>query len=98
MRPIVSPNAPGGILNPDGVEQALSAGSGQIEAQVMKLGMVAEASCISKPWTIIHGGDGPVGGELLVDAQQVQIPGTVLAFLEPIIKARMVSHPVVVAS
>ena len=31
----------------------LQAGFGQIEAQVMKPGMVAEATCISKPWKII---------------------------------------------
>ena len=29
------------------------AGFGQIEAQVMKVGMVAEATCISKPWVVI---------------------------------------------
>lgn len=39
-----------GILIPDGAgERAISAGFGQIEAQVMKVGMVAEAACISKP-------------------------------------------------
>jgi len=44
-----------GILIPDGAgRQTLSAGFGQIEAQVMKVGMVAEASCISKPWTIFR--------------------------------------------
>jgi multidrug resistance efflux pump len=95
---IVSPvMRPAGILIPDGAgQQALSAGFGQIEAQVMKIGMVAEASCISKPWTIIPmvvtGVQNYIaagqfrGGELLVDAQQVQIPGTILAFLEPIYK------------
>src|SRR3954469_11708526 len=45
---------PAGVLIPEGAgRQALSAGFGQIEAQVMKVGMVAEATCISKPWTII---------------------------------------------
>ena len=29
------------------------AGFGQLEAQVMKVGMVAEATCISMPMTII---------------------------------------------
>jgi multidrug resistance efflux pump len=44
-----------GILIPDGAgRQTLSAGFGQIEAQVMKVGMVAEASCISKPWTMFR--------------------------------------------
>jgi len=32
---------------------ALTAGFGQIEGQVMKVGMVAEATCVSKPWVII---------------------------------------------
>ncbi len=83
-----------GVLIPDATRQALSAGFGQIEAQVMKVGMVAEATCISKPWTIIpmvvtgvqdYIAAGQFrGGEQLVEAQQVQIPGTILAFLEPI--------------
>jgi len=84
-----------GILIPDGAgRQTLSAGFGQIEAQVMKVGMVAEASCISKPWTIIpmvvtgvqdYIAAGQFrGGEQLVEAQQVQRPGTILTFLEPI--------------
>ncbi len=84
-----------GVLIPDGAgRQTLSAGFGQIEAQVMKVGMVAEASCISKPWTIIpmvvtgvqdYIAAGQFrGGEQLVEAQQVQRPGTILTFLEPI--------------
>jgi len=86
-----------GVLIPDGAgQQFLSAGFGQIEAQVMKVGMVAEATCISKPWTIIpmvvtgvqdYIAAGQFrGGEQLVEARQVQIPGTILAFLEPIYK------------
>jgi multidrug resistance efflux pump len=84
-----------GILIPEGAgRQTLSAGFGQIEAHVIKVGMVAEATCISKPWTIIPMVVTSVqdyiaagqfrGGEQLVDAQQVQRPGTILAFLEPI--------------
>jgi multidrug resistance efflux pump len=83
-----------GILIPDNAGRVLSAGFGQIEAQVMKVGMVAEASCISKPWTIIPMVVTSVqnyiaagqfrGGEQLVEAQQVAAPGTILAFLEPI--------------
>jgi multidrug resistance efflux pump len=86
-----------GVLIPDGAgQQVLSAGFGQIEAQVMKVGMVGEASCVSKPWTIIpmvvtgvqdYIAAGQFrGGEQLVEARQVQIPGTILAFLEPIYK------------
>src|SRR3954447_13915282 len=45
---------PAGILIPEGAGQrVLQAGFGQIEAQVMKEGMVAEATCISRPWVII---------------------------------------------
>jgi multidrug resistance efflux pump len=83
-----------GILIPDDAGRTLSAGFGQIEAQVMKVGMVAEAACISKPWTIIpmvvtgvqkYIAAGQFrGGEQLVEAQQVLTPGTILTFLEPI--------------
>lgn len=86
-----------GILIPDGAgERTLSAGFGQIEAQVMKVGMVAEAVCISKPWAVIPmvvtGVQNYIaagqfrGGEQLVEARQVLAPGTILAFLEPIYK------------
>jgi multidrug resistance efflux pump len=85
-----------GILIPDDAGRTLSAGFGQIEAQVMKVGMVAEAACISKPWKIIpmvvtgvqdYIAAGQFrGGEQLVEAQQVLAPGTILAFLEPIYK------------
>jgi multidrug resistance efflux pump len=72
------------------------AGFGQIEAQVITVGMVAEATCISKPWTIIpmvitnvqdYIAAGQFrGGEQLIEAQQVQAPGTILVFMEPIYK------------
>jgi multidrug resistance efflux pump len=86
---------PAGVLIPEGAgRQRLQAGFGQIEAQIMKVGMVAEATCVSKPWTVI-----PLvvtgvqdfiaagqfrGGEQLVDPQQVTRPGTILVFLEPL--------------
>src|SRR6266478_7684315 len=83
-----------GVLIPDNAGRTLSAGFGQIEAQVMKVGMVAEASCISKPWTIIPMVITSVqdyiaagqfrGGEQLIEAQQVAQPGTILVFMEPI--------------
>jgi hypothetical protein len=54
----------------------------------MKVGMVAEATCISKPWTIIpmvvtnvqdYIAAGQFrGGEQLIEAQQVAAPGTIL--------------------
>jgi multidrug resistance efflux pump len=83
-----------GVLIPEGAGRTLSVGFGQIESHVIKVGMVAEAACISKPWTIIPMVVTSVqdyiaagqfrGGEQLVEAQQVQTPGTILAFLEPI--------------
>ena len=45
---------PAGVLIPtEAGREALVAGFNQIEAQVMKAGMVAEVTCISKPLTII---------------------------------------------
>jgi multidrug resistance efflux pump len=88
---------PAGILIPEGAgQQALQAGFGQIEAQVMKVGMIAEVTCVSKPWTIIPMTVTYVqdviaagqfrGGEQLLDAQQVRQPGTLLVYLEPLYK------------
>jgi multidrug resistance efflux pump len=87
---------PAGILIPDKDRQVLSAGFGQIEAQIMKVGMIAEVTCISKPFTVIPMVVSDVqdyiaagqfrGGEQLVEAQQVTKPGTLLAFLEPLYK------------
>ena len=86
---------PAGVLIPEGAgRKTITAGFGQIEAQVMKIGMVAEATCISKPWTVIPMVVTGVqdfiaagqfrGGEQLIDAQQVVRPGTILVFLEPL--------------
>ena len=87
---------PAGILIPDAGKQVLSAGFGQIEAQIMKAGMIAEVTCISKPFTVIPMVVSDVqefiaagqyrGGEQLIEAQQVGKPGTLLAFLEPLYK------------
>jgi multidrug resistance efflux pump len=93
---IVNPIArSAGILIPDGAgRRALVAGFGQIEAQVMRVGMVAEVTCVSTPWTIIpmvvvgvqdYIAAGQFrGGEQLVDAQAVTRPGTILTYLEPL--------------
>jgi multidrug resistance efflux pump len=86
---------PAGVLIPEGAGQrALQAGFGQIEAQVMKVGMVAEVTCVSKPWKIIPMVVADVqdyiaagqfrGGEQLIDPQQVARPGTLLVSLEPL--------------
>lgn len=88
---------PAGILIPEGAGQrGMQAGFGQIEAQIMKAGMIAEVTCVSKPWTIIPMVVTDIqdfiaagqfrGGEQLVEAQQVTRPGTLLVFLEPLFK------------
>jgi multidrug resistance efflux pump len=88
---------PAGILIPEGAgQQGLQAGFGQIESQIMKPGMIAEATCVSKPFTVIPMVVTSVqdyiaagqfrGGEQLLEAQQVARPGTLLVFLEPLFK------------
>jgi hypothetical protein len=88
---------PAGILIPEGAgERGLQAGFGQIEAQVLKAGMVAEAACVSKPWTIIpmiitnvqdYIAAGQFrGGEQLIDVANAAKPGTITVFLEPLYK------------
>jgi multidrug resistance efflux pump len=86
---------PAGVLIPEGAGQrSMQAGFGQIEAQVMTVGMAAEVTCVSKPWTIIPMVVTGVqdfiaagqfrGGEQLIDPQQVTRPGTLLVLLEPL--------------
>jgi hypothetical protein len=65
----------------------------------MKVGMVAEVACVSKPWTVIPMTVAAVqdyiaagqfrGGEQLLEAQQVTQPGTLLVFLEPLYEGRL---------
>jgi multidrug resistance efflux pump len=86
---------PAGVLIPDGAGQrGLQAGFDQIEAQIMKIGMAAEVTCVSKPFTVIPMVVTGVqdfiaagqfrGGEQLFDPQQVTRPGTLLITLEPL--------------
>lgn len=87
---------PAGILIPEASRPSLQAGFNQIEAQIMKIGMTAEVTCVSKPFTVIPMVVTDVqdyiaagqfrGGEQLVEAQQVTRPGTLLVFLEPLYK------------
>jgi multidrug resistance efflux pump len=86
---------PAGILVPaEAGRRGLWAGFGQIEAQVMKVGMVAEVACISKPLTIIpmvvtEVQDLIAAGQVrptdqLIDPIQAAQPGTIAVFLEPL--------------
>ena len=86
---------PGGVLIPaEAGRWGLIAGFSQLEAQVMKPGMVAEVACISKPFTIIPMVVTDVqeliatgqfrASDQLIDAQQAQAPGTITVYLEPL--------------
>jgi multidrug resistance efflux pump len=93
---VVNPFArPAGLLIPDGSGTTkLAAGFGQIEGQVLKVGMIAEAACVSKPWTIIPMvvtdvqdaiAAGQIrGGDQLIDPSQSTDQGTIVAWLEPL--------------
>src|ERR1700751_5919006 len=86
-----------GVLIPEGAGQrSLQAGFGQIEAQIMQVGMIAEAACVSKPFTIIPMVVTDVqdyiaagqfrGGEQLIDPQQVTRPARLPVRREPLYK------------
>lgn len=86
---------PAGILVPEEAGRGtLIAGFGQIEAQVMRPGMVAEATCVGKPFTIIplvvtEVQDVIAAGQLrptdqLIDVTQLAKPGTLTVFLQPL--------------
>ncbi|QIO33916.1 HlyD family secretion protein [Bradyrhizobium sp. 1(2017)] len=88
---------PAGVLIPaEAGQNILQAGFGQIAAQIVKEGMLAEATCMSKPWTIIPMVVTTVqdyiaagqfrAGEQLLEAQNIAQPGSVLVFLEPLYK------------
>jgi multidrug resistance efflux pump len=88
---------PAGILIPDTAgTRGLQAGFDQIEAQIMTIGMAAEVTCVSKPFSVIPMVVTSVqdyiaagqfrGGEQLLDPQQVSRPGTLLIVLEPLYK------------
>jgi multidrug resistance efflux pump len=86
---------PAGILIPTEAGRiGLQAGFGQIEAQVLRPGMIAEAACTSVPFKIIPLVVTDVqsviaAGQLrptdqLVDPMQVSRPGAIMAYLEPL--------------
>jgi multidrug resistance efflux pump len=86
-----------GVLIPEDLghgQEGLVAGFHQIEGQVMRPGMLAEAVCISRPWAVIPMVVTRVQGfiasgqlrasDQLLDVQQFRVPGTVLVTLEPL--------------
>lgn len=86
---------PAGVLVPDGAgRERLVAGFGQIETQVLKVGMISEVTCIARPFTVIPmvvtevqaviAGGQVRASDQLIDAQQLAASGTVTAVLEPL--------------
>jgi multidrug resistance efflux pump len=86
---------PAGILVPTNAGRlALAAGFDQIEAQVIKKGMIAEVTCIGKPFAIIpmvitDVQDVIAAGQFrptdqLIDVRQTARPGTITALMEPL--------------
>jgi multidrug resistance efflux pump len=84
---------PAGIIIPSNAGQGtLVAGFGQIEAQVMKVGMVGEIICAAKPFAVIPVVVSEVQNVIasgqfrptdqLVDVQQIARPGTITVFME----------------
>ncbi|HEX6114462.1 MAG TPA: biotin/lipoyl-binding protein [Geminicoccaceae bacterium] len=95
---------PAGILVPTQAGRlAVLAGFGQIEAQVMRLGMTGEAACISKPFTVIplvvtEVQDVIAAGQIrptdqLMDVLQVTQPGSLTVFLEPLYQGALDGVP-----
>jgi multidrug resistance efflux pump len=84
---------PAGILVPaEAGKVALIAGFGQIEAQVLREGMIGEVTCAAMPFKVIpmvvtHVQHVIAGGQLrptdqLLDVQQLAKPGTLTVFME----------------
>lgn len=106
LRPgdIVNPMLrPAGILVPERPIAGLVAGFGQIEAQVIKVGMIGEVACIAQPWQIVpmvvtevqpviaSGQAKPT--DTLVDVQQIGRPGSITVIMEPLYAGQLDSLP-----
>jgi len=94
---------PAGVLVPDRKVTGLLAGFGQIEAQVLKVGMIGEVTCIAMPWQIVPMvvtevqnviASGQVrASDQLVDVQQFARPGTITVIMEPLYPGQLDDLP-----
>jgi multidrug resistance efflux pump len=85
---------PAGILVPDRFAAGLVAGFGQIEAQIMRVGMVGEVACMAIPFTVIpvvvtDVQDVIASGQVratdqLVDVQTYAQPGSITVIMQPL--------------
>jgi multidrug resistance efflux pump len=93
-----------GIIIPEGAGQnQLVAGFNQLEAQVIKIGMAAEGTCITKPMAIIplvvtREQNVIAAGQItatdqLTDLSKITKPGTVTVFLEPLFQGGLDGVP-----
>ncbi len=94
---------PAGIMVPKRKVTALAAGFGQIEAQVIKPGMIGEVACMALPWQIIpmvvtevqnviaSGQVRPT--DQLVDIQQMGRSGTITVIMEPLFEGALDALP-----
>jgi multidrug resistance efflux pump len=106
LRPgdIVNPMLrPAGILVPDARVTGLVAGFSQIEARVIKRGMIGEVTCIAKPWQIVpvvvtQVQDVVAAGQIrptdqLIGVEQMAKPGTITVLLEPLFEGALEGLP-----
>ncbi len=94
---------PAGILVPTRKVTGLMAGFGQIEASVLKVGMIGEVACVAKPWRIVpvvvtEVQDVIATGQVrstdqLLEVQQMARPGTITVILEPLYKGQLDDLP-----
>jgi multidrug resistance efflux pump len=94
---------PAGILVPDRRVTGLVAGFGQIEAGVMKVGMIGEVTCLAKPLTIIpmvvtEIQDVIATGQIratdqLVAVEQFSSAGTITVLMEPLHEGQLDGLP-----
>jgi multidrug resistance efflux pump len=94
---------PAGILVPERRVTGLVAGFGQIEAGVMKVGMIGEVTCIAKPLTIIpmvvtEIQDVIAAGQIrptdqLIGIEQFAKPGTITVIMEPLYEGALDGLP-----
>ncbi|MFO1104671.1 MAG: HlyD family secretion protein [Amaricoccus sp.] len=92
-----------GILVPDDRKQGLIAGFSQIEAQVLKPGMIGEITCAAKPFTIVPvvvTGVQPViasgqfrPSDQLIDAGQLPQNGTLTVFMDSLYPGQLDDIP-----
>ena len=94
---------PAGILVPDALVTGLVAGFSQIEARVIKRGMIGEVTCIAKPWQIVpvvvtQVQDVVAAGQIrptdqLIGVEQMAKPGTITVLLEPLFEGALERLP-----